>query len=227
MGAGGLSKKEEGNVGRGPGQAREPSSIALQGHNRLPNGREVTVRVMRASLPGQTLLMLMLVMAAFLAGVWSGTSGQYREFVVWVTASPPEESLLRSVLMAPDLSERPLIVDSVNGLEHQMALDMSAMRAGLESLRVAYVAQTEQMIQLRRDVPATREACDAADTAANGAWTSSFAAFGRYEKLETTFFGALQACMAALDAASPAPPAVQADPLPAAQSRPEPADVTE
>ena len=195
-------------MARGPENEGESSSIALQGRHRLPNGRPVTVRVVRTSLPVQTMLMLVIVFGAFLAGVWAGTSGQYREFANWATTPLSEEALLRRVLLAPDLSERPLLSGRMGELEGQLV----AVAAGLDGLQANYGRQAEALIGLRRDVPATMESCAAASVAANGAWNSSFASLERYIKLETTFFGALQTCMAALDAANSQLPGAAGEP---------------
>ena len=197
-------------MARSPDQTHEPSNITLRGRQRLPVGRPVTVRVVRASLSLHVLLLLVLLCAAFVGGVWAGTSGQYREFIHWVTAPLPEGSRLRSTLLAPDISNRPLLSGRIAELEGRLA----AVQAGLEQVQAGVGRQAGTMIELRRDIPPALESCA---TSAHGAWNSSYAALEVNKRLETYFFGALQACMSALDAANTPAPGVT-EHVPAAES---------
>lgn len=188
-------------MARPPTQPDTPPNVALQGRNRLPSNRPVTLRVMRASLPLYTFLISIIGVALFVCGVWAGTSGHYREFIVWSTAPLSDEAKLRDLLLAPDLSERTLVVDQVASLETTLSDRLSEMRQDYDAALAEYRRQASELIALRADVPQARQFCEQASTQAFSAADYSFQTQQRYAELESYFLGALRACMATLDEA--------------------------
>jgi len=158
----------------------------------------VVVNVVRFSFFHAVFLLLLFSAMAFILGVAAGTSGQYREFVAWATASLSETSGLRRLALWPDHQAHGtlLISEQLSALDARVSEAFTSSAEQGRKLANDYRTQAERLLDFRERVLDTNNDCKSAFEQGNNAANYCYWTKQQIELLQATIASALKACEA-------------------------------